>query len=203
MRHRPQRGASCSARALPSQGLWASWLWEPILPWCPQPADTFILSLTAWSIPGSLDNPDGCLWVPEGRYIRAGGRGRGVSWYMTLKESSLPCFSSAFTVDPSTCLKCLNISFPLTWFSASREQSYGVWWRQRCYISNKHLTRFGHPLIILLGLSSEQETQNYRICWYKPSFHYLHKAFHLLLPITRKINIVINYPQEGYCQIHP
>ena len=48
-------------------------------PRCPQPADTFILSLTAWSIPGSLDNPDGCLWVPEGRYIRAGGRGREVS----------------------------------------------------------------------------------------------------------------------------
>ena len=48
-------------------------------PRCPQPADMFILSLTAWSIPGSLDNPDGCLWVPEGRYIRAGGRGREVS----------------------------------------------------------------------------------------------------------------------------
>lgn len=141
MRHRPPRGASCSARALPSQGLWAPWLWEPILPWCPQPADTFILSLTAWSIPGLFWIPDEMSFlVPV--YIVLGLGGVPLD---TWPQRSLPSHVFHLLLQWIYLPAWNVLTFPFLWLGfASREQSYGVWWRQRCYISNKHLTRFGH-----------------------------------------------------------
>ena len=118
---------------------------EPALLRCPHPGDTFhpephsresVGSLTSWTTWVSVS---GAWWQMTWG---------AVTWCMTLKESSLPCFLSALTVDPSTCLKCLSVSFPLSPFSASGEQSDGVWWRRRS-ISKKHLTRFWNPLIIL------------------------------------------------------